>query len=94
MGKRNAAETTAAASSTVHDHKHHHAAVRDADVGTPAKRIKFEHQPIDTESPTNGGDDSGCCNEQEFALSRDLVDGAILTDLMQKRWRVGKPIGK
>lgn len=45
----------------------------------------------------NGGDalmrSPDCC-EQEFALRRELVDGAILQDLAQKRWRVGKPIGE
>lgn len=37
--------------------------------------------------------DSPVCN-QEFALTRELVDGTILTDLTKKRWRVGRPIGK
>lgn len=30
----------------------------------------------------------------EYILSRDLVHGTILTDIAQKRWRIGKPIGK
>lgn len=30
----------------------------------------------------------------EYILSRDLVHGTILTDLAQKRWRIGKPVGK
>lgn len=30
----------------------------------------------------------------EYILSRDLVNGTILTDIAQKRWRIGKPIGK
>lgn len=29
----------------------------------------------------------------EYILSRDLVNGTILTDIAQKRWRIGKPIG-
>lgn len=31
---------------------------------------------------------------QEFVLTKELVQGTILTDLCQKDWRVGKPIGK
>lgn len=50
----------------------------------PAKRIKLE-------APLNA---SPSCCDQEFALRRELVDGAVLTDLAQKHWRVGKPIGK
>lgn len=30
----------------------------------------------------------------EFQLTRDLVAGTILTDLTQKDWRIGSPIGK
>lgn len=52
------------------------------------KRIKFE-ESVSEEAP----EVNDCC-EQEFGLRRDLVDGAILIDLAQKRWRVGKPIGK
>lgn len=37
--------------------------------------------------------DSPVCN-QEFALTRELVDGTILTDLTKNQWRVGRPIGK
>lgn len=29
----------------------------------------------------------------EYILTRDLVNGTILTDLAQKHWRIGKPIG-
>lgn len=47
---------------------------------TPLKQKK-----LDFESPV--------CN-QEFALTRELVDGTILTDLTKNQWRVGKPIGK
>lgn len=30
----------------------------------------------------------------EYILSRDLVNGTILTDIAKKRWRIGKPIGE
>lgn len=30
----------------------------------------------------------------EYILTRDLVNGTILTDIAKKRWRIGKPIGK
>lgn len=30
----------------------------------------------------------------EFVLTKEIVVGTVLTDLNQKQWRVGKPIGK
>lgn len=30
----------------------------------------------------------------DFVLTKELVNGKILTDLYGKKWRVGKPIGK
>lgn len=50
------------------------------DPATPLKKHKLDF-------------DSPVCN-QEFELTRELVDGSILTDLTKKQWRVGKPIGK
>lgn len=32
--------------------------------------------------------------EQNFQLTSDIVENVILTDLTQKNWRIGKPIGK
>lgn len=29
-----------------------------------------------------------------YSLTTDVVDGVILTDLCEKKWRCGKPIGK
>lgn len=29
----------------------------------------------------------------EFVLTKEIVDNTILTDLMGKQWRIGKPIG-
>lgn len=51
---------------------------------SPLKRAKYEAASV-FESPI--------CN-QEFELTREMVDGTILTDLTQTKWRVGKPIGK
>lgn len=61
-----------------------------------------EHNHIDSKHANGGGVGGAAfaalrspdCCEQEFALRRELVDGAILNDLAQKRWRVGKPIGE
>lgn len=30
----------------------------------------------------------------DFVLTKELVDGKILTDLYGKKWKIGKPIGK
>lgn len=53
---------------------------------TPFKRQKL------LQSPPCSPDTS--LNKQDFVLTRDLVDNAILQDLMKTQWRVGKPIGK
>lgn len=53
---------------------------------TPYKRQKLLQSPPC--SPENSP------NKQDFVLTRDLVDNAILQDLMQTQWRIGKPIGK
>lgn len=49
---------------------------------SPHKRFKYEAVQL---SP-------GSLND--FVLTKEIVDGTILTDLCQKDWRVGKPIGK
>lgn len=48
---------------------------------TPNKRIKYEA----TDSPVL---------EQSFILNKEIVDGAIMTDIKKAKWRVGKPFGK
>lgn len=55
----------------------------DAQYESPHKRTKYEI--VDEESPSIVHD---------FVLTKDMVDGTILTDLRNKDWRVGKPIGK
>lgn len=39
-------------------------------------------------------DDSLNDSDVEFVLTKEIVVGTVLTDINQKRWRVGKPIGK
>lgn len=48
---------------------------------TPNKRVKFDG-PV---SPVL---------EQTFVLSKEVVDGALFSDLKKNKWRVGKPFGK
>lgn len=59
---------------------------RNADNNThyesPHKKIKYEM--VVDESPSALHD---------FVLTKEMVDGTILTDLRNKDWRVGKPIG-
>lgn len=50
---------------------------------TPNKRIKYDAQAIN--SPVL---------EQNFILNKEIVDGAIMTDIKNDKWRVGKPFGK
>lgn len=38
--------------------------------------------------------DSDAAGSAEFVLTKELVVGTVLTDINQKQWRVGKPIGK
>lgn len=54
---------------------------------TPFKKQKLLQSP-----PSSPDDDD--TERPEFELTRDLVDNTILTDLMKKQWRIGKPIGK
>lgn len=32
--------------------------------------------------------------KEEFVLTRELADNAILTDLSGRKWRIGEPVGK
>lgn len=50
---------------------------------SPNKRLKFD-VPV-TQSPVQ---------EQTFVLTKEVVDGAIMTDIKKNKWRVGKPFGK
>lgn len=53
---------------------------------SPHKRSRYESiAAVVEQSPTI---------EQEFVLTKELVDGTILTDICQKDWIVGKPIGE
>lgn len=52
---------------------------------TPQKR-----QRVAIETPTSC---SPALNVS-FQLTREFVDGTILTDLSLKDWRIGKPIGR
>lgn len=52
---------------------------------SPNKRVKYDAAAQQLpETP----------DTSDFVLSKELVVGTVLTDLNQKRWRVGKPIGK
>lgn len=50
---------------------------------SPNKRMKYDapvpHSPV---------------QEQTFVLNKEIVDGAIMTDINKSKWRVGKPFGK
>lgn len=50
---------------------------------TPNKRTKYEPQAI-----------SSPVLEQNFILNKNVVDGAVMTDIKKDKWRVGKPFGK
>lgn len=53
---------------------------------SPNKRVKYDSTcTADDTPPADAG--------QDLVLTRDIVVGTVLTDLNQKRWRVGKPIG-
>lgn len=53
---------------------------------TPFKKQKLLQSP--PVSPEDYDPD-----RPEFVLTREIVDNTILTDLMGKQWRIGKPIG-
>lgn len=61
------------------DHRNH-------EQETPYKKQKLLQSP-----PSSPEEDDG--EKPDFELTRDLVDNTILTDLMQKQWRIGKSIG-
>lgn len=48
---------------------------------TPNKRMKYDGPA----SPVL---------EQTFVLNKEVVDGALFTDIKKNKWRVGKPFGK
>lgn len=50
---------------------------------TPKKRMRYDAPAIHS-SPVP---------EQTFVLNKDIVDGAIMTDIKKNKWRVGKPFG-
>lgn len=52
--------------------------------GNPQKKSKFDESLNETSGSPN----------VEFVLTKELVVGTVLTDINQKQWRVGKPIGK
>ncbi|KAJ6645227.1 Nucleosomal histone kinase 1 [Pseudolycoriella hygida] len=49
---------------------------------TPNKRFKYDTADKSPEV------------KQTFVLNKQLVDGAIMTDIKKNKWRVGKPFGK
>uniref|UniRef100_U5ENN5 non-specific serine/threonine protein kinase n=1 Tax=Corethrella appendiculata TaxID=1370023 RepID=U5ENN5_9DIPT len=57
------------------------------------KKINTENDTQNHETPCKRMDESIASNT-DFTLSKDIVDGIILTDLTLKDWRCGKPIGK
>ncbi|XP_063708494.1 uncharacterized protein LOC134837103 isoform X2 [Culicoides brevitarsis] len=61
------------------EHRNHH------EQETPVKKQKIQSPPSSPEDDID---------RPEFELTRELVDNTILTDLTQKQWRIGKPIGK
>lgn len=63
---------------------------RNADHRNHEQETPFKKQKILQSPPSSPDDDT---DQPEFELTRDLVDNTILTDLMQKQWRMGKPIG-
>lgn len=42
---------------------------------------------------SNNVDTATVNHEVTYSLTKDVVDGVILTDLCSKKWRCGKPIG-
>lgn len=57
---------------------------------TPQKRQKVDSFSASFLGTPNG---SPALN-LSFTLTREFVEGTILTDLALKDWRIGKPIGK
>lgn len=74
-------------------HVDHEAAL---DTPTTKKRRTDVHQT----TINNQADDSRATAPVEsngdvtYSLTTDVVDGVILTDLCEKKWRCGKPIGR
>ncbi|XP_058463818.1 uncharacterized protein LOC131438053 isoform X2 [Malaya genurostris] len=67
-----------------------HAADSENQFETPQKRQKVASHAVSfAETPT-----SSPALNVSFTLTREFVDGTILTDLTLKDWRIGKPIGK
>lgn len=67
-----------------------HAADSENQFETPQKRQKVASHTNSFVGTPNG---SPALN-MSFTLTREFVDGTILTDLTLKDWRIGKPIGK
>lgn len=79
MGKRHAA-----ADSDSHQYETPQKRQKVAQAFTPAAVSPFVDSPISSSPALN----------VSFTLTREFVDGTILTDLALKDWRIGKPIGK
>lgn len=57
-----------------------------------SKKSRIDHEPLDEE--VNGGDTSLDEKKEEFVLTREIADSAVITDIAGCNWRIGSPVGK
>jgi len=64
-------------------------------ISNDVKKLRFEsNNDYESEEEENKADLSTEEKSEEFILTREIADNAVLTDIVGRQWRIGAPVGK